>query len=182
MISLKTTEAVFSGTATISSASLTPNIKITNSNLASTDLKDVLIIANLDVTAKIVVAGFQYTGSWYNLMDNSPYTVTDVNATITLQPGEYRIYGNKTTTLATADFEVLNSIYIYPNPASNYFTLNTDTTKVQIFAITGQLVKTFSKSQAKDHQYSVSDLDNGLYIVKIYNEDNQVKVMKFIKQ
>ena len=183
MISLKTTEAVFSGTATIASGTtLTPNIKITNSTLASTALKDVLIIANLDVNTQNVATGFQYTGSWYNLMDNTPYTVTNTNATITLQPGEFRIYGNKATVLATTDFEILKDIYIYPNPASSYFSLNTNTNKVQIYSITGKLVKTFSKSQAKDHQYSVSDLDSGLYLVKIYNEDKQVKVMKFIKQ
>jgi 1,4-alpha-glucan branching enzyme len=183
MISLKTTEPVFTGAVTMAStSSLTPNIKITNSALASTDLKDVLIIANFDVTAKNVTTGFQYTGSWYNLMDNSPYTVSDVNATISLQPGEFRIYGNKTTTLAITDFEALNSIYIYPNPASSYFTLNTNTAKVQIYSLTGQLVKTFNKSQDKDHQYSVSDLDSGLYLIKVYNEENQVKVMKFIKQ
>jgi 1,4-alpha-glucan branching enzyme len=183
MIGLKTTEAVFSGTATIASGvTLTPNIKITNSALATTDLKDVLIIANFDVTAQNVATGFQYTGPWYNLMDNSPYTVTDVNATINLQPGEFRIYGNKTTTLATTDFEVLKDIYIYPNPASNYFTLNTTTAKVQIYSITGQLVKTFVKCQAKDHQYSVNDLDNGIYFIKVYNDENEVKVMKFIKQ
>ncbi|CAN1570621.1 Secretion system C-terminal sorting domain [Flavobacteriaceae bacterium] len=183
MIGLKTSEAVFSGMATVSNtSSLTPNIKITNSALASTDLKDVLIIANFDVTAKNVSTGFQYTGSWYNLMDNTPYTVTDMNATISLQPGEFRIYGNKTSTLATTDFDVLNDIYIYPNPASNYFVLNTNTTKVQIYAISGQLVKTFDKSQAKDHQYNVSDLESGMYFVRIYNEENKVKVMKFIKQ
>ncbi|WP_281238660.1 alpha-amylase family glycosyl hydrolase [Flavobacterium praedii] len=183
MISLKTTEAVFSGVATIpNTSSLTPNIKITNSTLTSTDLKDVLIIANLDVTAKNVATGFQYTGSWYNLMDNTPYTVTDVNATISLQPGEFRVYGNKATTLATTDFDVLNDIYIYPNPASNYFILNTTTTKVQIYAISGQLVKTFDKSQVKEYQYNVSNLESGMYFVKIYNDENKVKVMKFVKQ
>ncbi|QKJ61638.1 alpha-amylase family glycosyl hydrolase [Flavobacterium sp. M31R6] len=183
MIGLKTTEAVFSGTATMASGTtLTPNIKITNSALSSTALKDVLIIANFDVTVQNVATGFQYTGSWYNLMDNTPYTVTDANATISLQPGEFRIYGNKATTLATTDFEILKDIYIYPNPASSYFTLNTTTPKVQIYSVTGQLVKTFNKSQSKDHQYSVSDLDSGMYFVKVYNEENQVKVMKFIKQ
>jgi glycosidase len=183
MIALKTTEPVFSGTATVPSATtLTPNIKITNSALAGSALKDVLIIANFDVTAKNVATGFQYTGSWYNLMDNSPYNVTDINATISLQPGEFRIYGNKSTVLATTDFEILKDIYIYPNPASNYFTLNTNAAKVQIYSVTGQLVKTFSKSQQKDHQYSITDLDNGMYFIKVYNEDNQVKVMKFIKQ
>lgn len=183
MIGLKTTEAVFSGTVTmVNSSNLTPNIKITNSTLSSTALKDVLIIANFDVIAKNVTTGFQYTGSWYNLMDNSPYNVTDSNATINLQPGEFRIYGNKTATLATTDFEVLKDIYIYPNPASSYFTLNTNAAKVQIYSITGQLVKTFSKSQQKDHQYNINDLDKGMYFIKVYNEDNPVKVMKFIKQ
>jgi len=183
MIALKTTEPVFMGTATIpATTTLTPNIKITNSNLASTDLKDVLIIANLDVTAKNVATGFPYTGSWYNLMDNTPYTVTDVNAAISLQPGEFRIYGNKSTVLATTDFEMMKDIFISPNPASNYFSLNTDTAKIQIYSVSGQLIKTFNKPHGKDYQYSISDLSNGLYFVKIYNEDNQTKVMKFIKQ
>lgn len=183
MIDLKTTEAVFSGTATmVNSSNLTPNIKITNSSLASTALKDVLIIANFDVTAKNVATGFQYTGSWYNLMDNSPYTVTDASATINLQPGEFRIYGNKSTVLATTDFEMMKDIFISPNPASNYFSLNTDTAKIQIYSVSGQLIKTFNKPHGKDYQYSISELSTGLYFVKIYNQDNQTKVMKFIKQ
>jgi 1,4-alpha-glucan branching enzyme len=183
MIGLKTTEAVFSGNATIANtSSLTPNIKITNSALADTELKNVLIIANFDVTAKNVVTGFQNAGSWYNLMDNSLYTVSDVNATINLQPGEYRIYGNKASTLATTDFEVLKDIYLYPNPASTYFTLNTNTSIVQIFSITGQLVKSFNKKQKIDHHYDISDLNSGMYLVRVYNDENQIKVMKFIKQ
>lgn len=183
MIALKTTEPVFSGTATVPSATtLTPNIKITNSSLAGSALKDVLIIANFDITAKNVATGFQYTGSWYNLMDNSSYNVTDVNATINLLPGEFRIYGNKSTVLAATDFEIMKDIFISPNPASNYFILNTDASKIQIYAISGQLIKTFSKPHTKEYQYSVSELNNGLYFIKVYNEDNQVKVMKFIKQ
>jgi hypothetical protein len=183
MIGLKTTEAVFSGTATMTStSSLIQNIKITNSALADTELKNVLIIANFDVTAKDVATGFQNTGSWYNLMNNTLYNVSDVNTAINLQPGEYRIYGNKASTLGITDFEVLKEIYIYPNPASTYFTLNTNTSKVQVFSITGQLVKTFNKSQTKDHQYSISDLDTGMYLVRVYDDENQIKVMKFIKQ
>ncbi|REG96186.1 alpha-amylase family glycosyl hydrolase [Flavobacterium aquicola] len=183
MIALKTTEPVFSGTATIpATTTLTPNIKITNSSLAGSALKDVLIIANLDVTPKNVATGFQYTGSWYNLMDNSTYNVTDVNATISLQPGEFRIYGNKSSVLALSDFQTMNDIFISPNPASNYFSLTTDTAKIQIYAITGQLIKTFIKPHTKEYQYNISELSNGLYFIKVYNEDNKVKVMKFIKQ
>jgi hypothetical protein len=52
MISLKTTEPVFIGTATINnSSSLSQTIKITNAALANTQLKDVLVLGNFDVTA-----------------------------------------------------------------------------------------------------------------------------------
>jgi 1,4-alpha-glucan branching enzyme len=182
MIALKINEPVFVGTATMaSSTSLTPNIKITNSALAATQLKDVLILANFDVSAQNVATGFPYTGTWYNLMDNSTINVTNVTATIAIPAGEFRIYGNKVASLAIANFEKKDEIYLYPNPATNYFTLNTNTSKVQVFSITGQLVKSFNTSQAVSYQYAVNDLNKGLYIVKAYNENNEVQVMKFLK-
>ena len=183
MITLKTKEPVFSGTATIASVnSLLVNIKISNDNLASTQLKDVLILANFDVTAQNVVTGFKYTGTWYNLMDNTTINVTDVNAAINLPAGEYRIYGNKQASLAIADFEKGNAVSLYPNPVSNYFTLNVATTKVQVYAISGQLVKSFNSNGNQDFQFGVSELKTGLYIVKAIDENNKVQVMKFLKK
>ncbi|WP_133507570.1 alpha-amylase family glycosyl hydrolase [Flavobacterium chryseum] len=183
MIALKIAEPVFLGTPTIANAnSLSVNIKITNSNLVSTQLKDVLILANFDVTAQNVATGFQYTGSWYNLMDNTSINVTDVNALISLAPGEYRIYGNKQANLAIEDFEKGSSVSLHPNPVSNYFTLNIATTKVQVYAVSGQLVKSFIANGNSEFQFNVSDLKTGLYIVKALNADNETQVMKFIKK
>jgi len=182
MITLKTTEPVFLGTPTIASAStLSVNIKITNSNLSSAQLKDVLILANFDTTAKNVPTGFQYTGTWYNLMDNSTINVTDVNAVINIPAGEYRIYGNKVANLAIEDFEKGNTVSLYPNPVSNYFTLNIATTKVQVYAISGQLVKSFANGNT-DSQFNVSDLETGLYVVKALDENGKNQVMKLIKK
>ncbi|MEZ7504182.1 alpha-amylase family glycosyl hydrolase [Flavobacterium sp. Arc2] len=182
MITMKIKEPVFSGTATISSSSLTPTIKITNSSLASSQLKDVLVLANFDLATKNVPTGFPYTGTWYNLMDNTSITVTDVNAAISIPAGEFRIYGNKVANLAIANFEKENGIYLYPNPATNYFTLNTAASKVQIYSVTGQLMKSFNGNQSTSSQYNVSDLSNGVYVVKALNENNEVQVMKFIKK
>ena len=99
MINLKKTEAVFDGSATISSTNTnTPNIKVTNASLSASQLKDVLIISNFDVVAKDIATGFPYIGTWYNLMDNTSYNVTDINQTINLQPGEYRVFGNQMAT------------------------------------------------------------------------------------
>ncbi len=183
MISLKIAEPVFLGTATMANVNtLTVNVKITNGNLAATQLKDVLILANFDVVAQNVASGFQYAGTWYNLMDNSSVNITDVNAPINLGPGEYRIYGNKTANLAIAEFEKGNSVNLYPNPVSNYFTLNIAVTKVQVYAITGQLVKSFTTNGNADFQFGVSDLKTGMYVVKALDENNKVQVMKFIKK
>ncbi|MDQ6470348.1 alpha-amylase family glycosyl hydrolase [Flavobacterium sp. LHD-80] len=183
MINMKVTEPVFSGTATMANTNtLTVNIKITNSNLVATQLKDVLILANFDVTAQNVATGFQYTGTWYNLMDNSSLNVTDVNATVNLGPGEYRIYGNKTANLAIPDFDKTNTVNLYPNPVSNYFTLNVAVSKVQVYSISGQLVKSFTSNGSADFQYNVSELKTGLYVVKAHDENDKIQVMKFIKK
>ncbi|WP_291285830.1 alpha-amylase family glycosyl hydrolase [Flavobacterium sp.] len=183
MITLKTKEPVFLGDPVIANAnSLSVNIKITNSALSSTELKDVLIVANFDVTAQNVPTGFQYAGAWYNLMDNTTITVTDVNVPLNLSAGEFRIYGNKPASLAIADFEKENSVRLYPNPVSNYFTLNVSTSKVQIYAISGQLVKSFTTNGNPDFQFGVSDLKTGLYLVKAVDQKGSTQVMKLIKK
>jgi len=182
MITLKKTEPVFLGTATMANTTtLTVNIKITNSSLLSTQLKDVVILANFDLTTQSMVPGFQYTGAWYNLMDNSTINVTNVNTPISLAPGEYRIYGNKQANLAIEDFEKGSQVSIYPNPVVDYFTLGFKTSKVDIYSITGQLVKTFNTNGNEDYQFSVSGLTSGLYLVKTFDENNKVRVVKFIK-
>ncbi|SFD29576.1 alpha-amylase family glycosyl hydrolase [Flavobacterium phragmitis] len=183
MITLKKAEPVFLGTSTITNAnSKIVNIKITDANLSSSQLKDVLILANFDTTAQNVATGFPYTGTWYNLMDNSTINVTDVNAPINLPAGEYRIYGNKTANLAIDQFEKGNTVGLYPNPVADYFTLNEGFTKVQIYSVSGQLVKSFASKGNPDFQFSVSELQAGLYIVKASNENSKTQIMKFIKK
>ena len=182
MITLKKTEPVFLGTAIIPDANtLTLNVKITNVNLTSAQLKDVLILANFDTSAQNISTGFPYAGTWYNLMDNTTINVTDVNAPINLPAGEYRIYGNKTANLAIEDFEKGSQVNLYPNPVADYFTLGFKTSKVEIYSVTGQLVKTFNTNGNTDYQFSVSSLASGLYLVKTFDEYNKVRVVKFIK-
>ncbi|WP_125723204.1 alpha-amylase family glycosyl hydrolase [Flavobacterium ustbae] len=182
MITLKKTEPVFLGTATMANAAtLTVNIKITNSSLTSAQLKDVVILANFDTVTQNMIPGFQYTGTWYNLMDNTTMNVANVNSPISLAPGEFKIYGNKQANLAIEDFERGSQVSLYPNPVTDYFTLGFKASKVDIYSITGQLVKTFNTNGNTDYQFSVNGLANGLYLVKTFDENNKVRVVKFIK-
>ncbi len=188
MIALKTTEPVFNTNSTansgfdIQSGTLTPRLFIWDNTMPSTQLKNVVVLTNFDVNTQNVIPNFPYVGTWYNLMDNSTIDVTSTTATIAIEAGGFRIYGNQASTLGTDKFEVNGEIYLYPNPASNYFTLNTSVSKVEIYSITGQLVKSFNSKISEENKYPISDLKQGLYIVKAWNDNNQLKSIKLLKQ
>ncbi|MEL1241574.1 alpha-amylase family glycosyl hydrolase [Flavobacterium flavipallidum] len=145
MIKLKTEEAVFSGTVTMpNSSSLTKNIKITDASLPANSLKDVVVLANFDVTAQNVATGFPYTGEWYNLMDNSVWNVTNVNDPISIPAGHYRIYGNKPAFAATVPFAL---------PADN-FTIES---------------KSETCANKKNGQFNITALQSYNYVATINN-------------
>lgn len=57
---------------------------------------DVTVIANFDIVEKSIDPNFQSTSTWYSILNNNkPLEVTNVSATITLAPGEYRIYATQ---------------------------------------------------------------------------------------
>lgn len=183
MIQLKKEEAVFEGDYTITqgagNAALTPKIHIWNDELEATDLKDVIIVANFNVNAQNVVPAFPYAGTWYSLMDNSTIEVTDVNAPISLPPGEFRMYGNKHMPLENSEFEAQNAV-LYPNPALSQFSVNIAVSKIEIYSITGQMVKQFD-TQSAYHIYDISSLTSGVYIVKVTDSNNNQSNLKLVK-
>lgn len=181
MIQLKKDEAVFEGNYTLASTNtLTPKVYISDTNLPSTELNSVIVLSNFDITAKNITPDFPTTGTWYNLMDNSEFEVTSTTAAITLQPGEFRIYGNKTVILGT-DENVIEQVMLYPNPASDVFTLNIPVAKAEIYSLTGQLVKTFG-SNAAFGTYDVSNLTTGIYLVKATDSENRQSTLKLIRK
>ena len=77
-----------------------------------------------------------------------------------------------------------NRVYIVeegPNPSTDYFYISNTVSKVEIFSVSGQLVKSFT-NQPTGYQYNVSDLRSGMYMVKILDENNRVKTTKLLKQ
>jgi hypothetical protein len=47
--------------------------------------------------------------------------------------------------------------------------------------MTGQLVKSF-QNKTKSDVYEISDLNSGLYLVKVFDTNNNEKTLKLIKQ
>ena len=183
MIDMKKNFPVFKGSYAINSGTtLQPKIYIYDNSIPSTSLKNVVVLSNFDVTTQNVVPNFPYTGTWYDLMTNTPINVTDVAATISIAAGQFKIYGNQPAALNNEQFNALTNISLYPNPSNGSFMINSQMSKVEVYSVTGQMVKTFTSIPSENFIFDISSLDSGIYLVKAIDANNNSKTMKLIKQ
>jgi len=169
---LKINEPVFEGDYIIDSGNLTPKINVYTGDLntPSSELKNVLILANFDVTTQNITPSFPYTGTWYDLMDETGTTtlnVTDINAPISLPPGQFRIYGNKQSTLSIENLDISESIQLYPNPTKDSFSINIKADKIEVFDMSGRKITSFTSNLSSNTPLSIKYFSNGMYFVKI---------------
>jgi glycosidase len=181
MIELKINEDVFEGNYSITTNTRTPKIYIWDDALPN--LKNVVILANFNTTAQNVTPNFPYTGTWYDLMDEAGSTSITVNNTtdpINISAGGFKIYGNQASTLSVDTVEKYR-FAIYPNPTNSSFKINKSVNDLRIYDISGKLVQTFSGEFSKNENYDISNLNQGIYLIKIENNSGQSLTSKLIK-
>jgi 1,4-alpha-glucan branching enzyme len=167
LIELKQSEAVFEGDYSIDSGGLTPRIYIWDDAIPISLIKNVVILANFDVTTQNVVPDFPYTGTWYNLMNNTSIEVSNTTNPISIAAGQFKIFGNQSTTASIEDIDLLNLIDLYPNPVKKSFKINVKIDQLHIYDITGKLVKSFNEKHDINESFSVQGIKPALYIAKI---------------
>ena len=186
ILAIKLSSQVFDTTTfTVESGNLLPRIYIWNDALAANTLKNVVIVANFTTTAQTVTPNFPYSGTWYNLMDNSSMSAS-ASTTVVLQPGEFRIFGNQTA-LATDETKVdtnRTSLQIVQNPATDgLLKIRYNKAKngqINVFDLNGKLVKSFGLKSAKgDETFSVNGISSGVYMVQL-KSDEGLAVSKLI--
>ena len=182
---LKSNEPVFEGDYSIDSGNLTPKIYIYDDAIPTTDLKNVVILANFDVTSQNVTPNFPYTGIWYDLMDaagNTSINVTSTTSPISIAPGQFKMYGNQQPqTLSTEHYVLDTDFNLYPNPAQTTFSLNKDVENLSIYDVSGKLIKEFKGSYSKGFQFNIENITKGLYLVQIENKLGTTTTTKLIK-
>lgn len=86
--------------------------------------------------------------------------------------------------LASEKYEFEAKVSIYPNPAGNSMTVSDGSKSeeglLEIFDITGRVVKSLNSSFNSDIVLDVSDLNTGNYILKLKSENGST-VKKFVK-
>jgi 1,4-alpha-glucan branching enzyme len=188
MIKLKTSEPVFVGDHTMSTdgSNFKQRIHIFDNNLASNQLKYVVVLANFDTSNTTInpnfpTTGYTYPMTWYDLMDNNtPVSITSATALMTVNAGKFRIFGNQPSTLSSEDFNAFKTeISIYPNPVKNSFALNQTVNGIEIYTITGQLVANYNSISA-NQEINVENLGTGIYLVKIKDIHNVYQTKKIV--
>jgi 1,4-alpha-glucan branching enzyme len=158
------------------------SIHLTN-DAVNPAIKHITVIGNFGVVAQNINPQFQQTGTWYDLLNNNTsISVTNTTATISLQPGEFKIYGSSQTTLSLDDSDLTSALFtIYPNPIENSFQIKSEITCVTVFDITGRKVIEFKGNFDSNHRFSTATFKTGIYILKVTGEKGTT-IQKILKK
>ena len=172
-------------TFTVESGNLMPRLVIFN-NTTSSALKNVVVLANFTSSTQNIVPDFPYTGSWYNLMDNTQSNVTSTTTPITIEPGGFRIFGNSKALATNEANQSKNavSLVLTQNPVSNGTAsiryTNAKNGSLAIYDFSGTLIKTVQVSKDNgDENISINGLKTGMYFIQLKSEKG-IAVAKMI--
>jgi len=192
IISIRNANPVFrSKTYTVESNNLSndPNGLITRiyvyDNTLTNGIKNIVVLANYDTTVKDVVPYFPYTGQWQNLMDNTISNITSTTAPITLQPGEFRIFGNYTGSLSTIDVNAENrlSLQIADNPVKSGLAKliyhKAKNGEISIYDMSGKKMDSFTLKNESGTYELKANYPAGTYLVNL-KSDNGIAIQKMI--
>ena len=184
LIDLKKNEDVFSTT----DFSLDVHNALKKIKLNSTDMS-VVVLGNFDTEEGNINPDFQFTGTWYNYWTGDSIEVTNVNETISLQAGEYRLYTSvKLTKPALVGIDVFesnnNNNVLYPNPVSESLTItNTENLKeINIYNLLGSIVYSDLYTNGSNIRIDTQKLTPGYYFVRMETKQGEIISKKFIKK
>lgn len=139
-----------------------------------------VIAGNFGVTAFDMQIGFQKTGTWYNLFEQSTLNVDNTNMTIHFEPGDYYVFTDVYVPYTNDRNIVLDQIKIFPNPSTDYLTIQSqENIWVSIYDIQGR--KLLSEQINRNYQtIDVSSLQSGVYTI-VLSDANTTYVQKIVK-
>lgn len=170
-----------SGQETLSVNGITKKIQLKRND------HNITLIGNFGMIDQTIVPNFQHTGTWYEFFTGNESAVTNINATILLKAGEYRLYSDKKLPafkdLATSISEkkTHSAVRIYPNPASDNIQIESGEMirSVEMFSIDGKIIQK-TNVDSNSSTISLKKLNRGIYLLRIQT-NGQLFTEKFIK-
>jgi len=148
---------------------------------------NITLIGNFGLTLITIDPNFQHTGTWYEFFSGSELSVSDVNSSLLLSPGQFLLYSDQKLPafkdLATITSVSYNNptIRIYPNPATDRIQIESKEiiTKIEVVSIEGKIAKIINADR-NTMNISLENLNPGMYFLRIQTS-GQIFTEKFIK-
>jgi glycosidase len=144
---------------------------------------DAIVIGNFGLAENSVQPGFTRTGWWHDVFTGDSINITDVNLSVKLAPGEYRIYAveKMESVINGINDKVTESVIVFPNPARDKIFLKGEATygKTDIYTITGKRVLSIS-TISESGFIDISGLSAGMYVLKVVS-GHKIYTAKFVK-
>lgn len=185
MLNLRKKYPVFSeGTISMSVAGEMKRI-----NLESADMK-VALFGNFGLSTQSVSPNFSNTGTWYELFSGKTLNVTSTSQTVSLTPGEYRLYTDKQlppfidlALKAESGVNSLTDVLIYPNPFKSVLTVDTagESGELEIYSLNGQKLFNTSLKGNDRADINLDSFQPGMYVLRL-TQNKEVIIKKIMKE
>ena len=181
IISLRVQNPTFnSDNFTYSLSNITKRINLDHSNF------NAVVLGNFGVSTNNINPAFQNTGWWYEYFSGDSLNVSDPNALISLQAGEYRLYTTKKIEVQDIISVGENPLWkdgylVYPNPSKDFIKIEFNgrgsaSSKVSLRDISGRLVFEGVMEEVVGGEYleiPVAEFKEGMYFLML-ERDGQV--------
>jgi 1,4-alpha-glucan branching enzyme len=153
------------------------------------DSMNTLIAGNFDVVALNLTPGFQHAGWWYNYITGDSINVTNVNQTVSLQPGDYVVYTDiKLNTkpvnpVGLSDLQISKLSNVYPNPANDKLviqSLKQPISSVILMDCSGKIILQ-ADDIGNEGELEISGVADGLYLLRVSSDQNSEVIKIVIK-
>ena len=94
-----------------------------------------------------------------------------------------QIWSTQCALLSTASFDALANVSIYPNPTNDHrinITSETELNEIQLININGQVIQLIKDPTHVQDTYTLENLPQGFYFVKLSSADNQTTTKKIL--
>jgi hypothetical protein len=152
--------------------------------------KYAVIIGNYDVGGKTVTPGFQHVGTWYDYMSGDSLVVTDVNQSVALKQGEYKLYLSERVanpySVNSQNAETFK-VTVAPNPVTDVALLSVElqgrhSCAIQAFDASGRLCGLIYNGNFTDKlEIKWQPRQKGLHVLKFVLGNQQVTRKVIVK-
>jgi hypothetical protein len=151
----------------------------TNSNSSQDALDAISLSEGMKIAFELSILDANAVDGRQSILNWANNTDTDVAYLTNEYWGEVTLSGGWPT--AIAERAARNVLHVYPNPAYSQISIDMDNAEnVQVFNVIGS--KVIDRALNGSKTISISDLHEGVYIIKVTDSDGKAAISKFNKK